>query len=62
MIEESPERRQPLTTEQRKIRDAERRADAEAAMREHRAAQKAFHENRERLRALRLAREAEAGD
>ena len=48
-----------LTTEERKARDAARRADAEQAMREHDAAQKAFYENRERLRALRLAREAE---
>ena len=47
----------PLTSEQRKARDAARRADAEAAMREHEAAQKAFHANREGLKALRLARE-----
>ena len=46
-----------LTSEERKARDAVRRADAEQAMREHEAAQKAFYENRERLRALRLARE-----
>ena len=31
-------------------------------MREHEAAQKAFHENRKRLRAERLAREAQASD
>ena len=48
-----------LTSEERKARDAARRADAEQAMREHDAAQKAFYENRERLKALRLAREAE---
>jgi hypothetical protein len=48
----------PLTSEERKTRDAVRRAEAEQAMREHRAAQKAFHENRDRLRAERLAREA----
>jgi hypothetical protein len=47
-----------LTPEMRKARDAERRAAAEEAMRDHEAAQKAFHENRERLRAERLAREA----
>jgi hypothetical protein len=47
-----------LTPEQRKARDAARRADAEQAMREHEAAQRAFHENRERLKAERLAREA----
>lgn len=46
-----------LTSEERKARDAARRADAEQAMREHEAAQKAFYANRERLRALRLARE-----
>ena len=47
----------PLTPEQRKERDAVRRADAEAAMRDHEAAQKAFYANKERLKALRLARE-----
>jgi hypothetical protein len=46
-----------LTPEQRKAREAARRADAEQAMREHEAARKAFYENRERLKALRLARE-----
>jgi hypothetical protein len=50
-----------LTPEARKARDAERRAKAEEAMREHQAAQKAFYENRERLRAERLAREARLG-
>jgi hypothetical protein len=49
-----------LTSEERKARDAARRVDAEQAMREHAAAQKAFHENRERLKAERLAREARA--
>ena len=47
-----------LTPEERKAREAQRRADAEQAMRDHEAAQKAFYQNRERLRALRLAREA----
>jgi hypothetical protein len=47
----------PLTPEERKARDAARRADAEAAMRDHEAAQKAFYANKERLKALRLARE-----
>jgi hypothetical protein len=47
----------PLTPEQRKERDAQRRADAEQAMREHEAAQKAFYANKERLKALRLASE-----
>ena len=50
-----------LTSEERKARDAQRRADAEQAMREHEAAQKAFYDNRERLKALRLAREAASG-
>jgi hypothetical protein len=47
----------PLTTEERKARDAQRRADAEQAMREHEVAQKAFYANKERLKAARLARE-----
>jgi hypothetical protein len=51
-----------LTSEQRAARNAERRADAEQAMRDHEAAQKAFYENRERLRAERLAREARESD
>jgi hypothetical protein len=49
-----------LTPEQRMARNAQRRADAEEAMRDHEAAQKAFHDNRERLRAERLDREARA--
>jgi hypothetical protein len=49
-----------LTSEERKARDAARRADAEQAMREHEAAQRAFYQNRERLKAQRLAREAQA--
>ncbi len=47
----------PLTTEERKARDAQRRADAEQAMREHDVAQKKFYANKERLKAQRLARE-----
>jgi hypothetical protein len=50
--------REPLTADQRKVRQAERRADAEQAMREHHLAQKAFYDNRERLKAERLACEA----
>ncbi|WP_225121353.1 hypothetical protein [Bradyrhizobium sp. BRP22] len=53
--------REKPTPEQRKARDAERRRDAEQAMREHQLAQEAFHRNRERLKAERLAREAAAG-
>ncbi len=55
----------PLTTEQRKARDAQRRVDAEQAMREHEVAQKKFYANKERLKAQRLARERagqQAGD
>jgi hypothetical protein len=47
-----------LTPEARKAREAERRTKAEEAMRDHQLAQKAFYENRERLRAERTAREA----
>jgi hypothetical protein len=46
------------TPEEKKARDAARRADAAQAMLEYEKAQKAFHQNRERLRAERLAREA----
>lgn len=60
MTEDISYRRKPLTTEQRQARDAARRIEAEKAMREHEAAQKAFYANRERLRAERLAREAAA--
>ncbi|HZR74517.1 MAG TPA: hypothetical protein VFB05_16570 [Bradyrhizobium sp.] len=49
-----------LNREQRLARDAKRRADAEEAMREVAATRKAFDENRKRLRAERLAREAQA--
>jgi hypothetical protein len=49
-----------LTPEQRTARNAERRAEAEQAMREHEEAQKRFHDNRKRLKAERLAREARA--
>jgi hypothetical protein len=54
---DASERQRP-TADQRRAREAERRADAEQAMREHHLAQKAFHDNRERLKAERLAREA----
>ncbi|HEY2682174.1 MAG TPA: hypothetical protein VGI93_01585 [Steroidobacteraceae bacterium] len=47
----------PLTPEERKARDAQRRADAEQAMREHDVAQKAFYANKDRLKAARIARE-----
>ncbi|MET4257372.1 hypothetical protein ABIC09_002308 [Bradyrhizobium sp. S3.12.5] len=60
MTEDLSFRRKPLTPEQRQARDAARRVEAEKAMRDHEAAQKAFYENRERLKAERLAREAAA--
>lgn len=47
-----------LTREQRLARDAKRRAEAEQALRDYAAARKAFDENRKRLKAERLAREA----
>jgi hypothetical protein len=49
-----------LTPEERRLREIQRRSDAELAMKEHQETRRAFFENRERLRALRLAREAEA--
>lgn len=60
MTEDVSFRRKPLTPEQRQARDAARRIEAEKAMRDHEAAQKAFYANKERLRAERLAREAAA--
>ncbi len=60
MTEDLSFRRKPLTPEQRQARDATRRIEAEKAMRDHEAAQKAFYANKERLRAERLAREAAA--
>jgi hypothetical protein len=51
--------RKIITPAQREARKAFKEADAAKAMTEHERAQKAFQENRERLRALRLAREAE---
>jgi hypothetical protein len=47
-----------LTAEEKKARDAARRTDAVQAMLEHEAAQRAFDQNRQRLKAERLAREA----
>ena len=48
-----------LTPQEKKARDVARQADAAQAMQEYRAAQTAFHANRERLKAERLAREAQ---
>ena len=52
------ERKIPTPAE-REARKAFKHVDAAKAMTEHERAQKAFHENRERLKALRLARESE---
>jgi hypothetical protein len=48
----------PITKAERDARNAFRQVDAEKAMTEYETAQKAFHANRERLKAERLAREA----
>ena len=53
--------RKVTTPAEREARKAFREADASKAITEHEAAQKAFSENRERLRAERLSREAAAG-
>ena len=49
-----------ISKEEREARKAFRQADATTAMNEHDTAQKAFAENRERLKAERLLREASA--
>ena len=51
--------RKVITPAEREARKLFREAEAAKAMTEHERAQKAFQENRERLKALRLAREAE---
>ena len=51
--------RKVITPAEREARKAFREVDAAKAMTEHERAQKAFHQNRERLRALRVAREIE---
>jgi hypothetical protein len=48
----------PITSAEREARKAFRQVDAAKAMTEHEIAQKAFANNRERLKAERLAREA----
>jgi hypothetical protein len=50
----------PPTKAERDARKAFRSVDAKKAMTEHEIAQKAFSNNRERLKAERLAREAAA--
>jgi hypothetical protein len=50
--------RKVISPAEREARKVFKEADAAKAMTEHERTQKAFHENRERLKALRLAREA----
>ena len=49
-----------MTPAEREARRVFAAAEAKKAMSDHEKAQKAFHENRERLKAERLARGAEA--
>jgi hypothetical protein len=51
--------RKVISLAEREARKAFREVDAAKAMTEHERAQKRFYENRERLKALRLARESE---
>jgi hypothetical protein len=53
------ERKMPTVAE-REARKAFKQADVKVAMAEYERTQKAFHANHERLKAERLAREAEA--
>ena len=53
-----PQPRKWLSAEERMARHLQRQVEAERALREHAADQEAFHKNRERLKAERLAREA----
>jgi hypothetical protein len=50
--------RKVISPAEREARKVFKEAEAAKAMTEHERAQKAFHENRERLKALRLSREA----
>lgn len=52
--------RKPPTAAEREARKVFRDAEAKVALSEHERAQQAFHANRERLKAERLAREAAA--
>jgi hypothetical protein len=51
----------PISKAEREARKAFRQVDAVKAMSEHALAEEAFAQNRERLKAERLAREAAAG-
>jgi hypothetical protein len=50
--------RKVMTPAEREARKAFRQVEAEKAMTEHEIAEKAFYDNRDRLKAERLAREA----
>jgi hypothetical protein len=54
--------RKVISPADREARKAFKEADAVKALTDHERAQKAFHENRERLKALRLARAAAQSD
>ena len=58
MADEANEKRS-LTRSEREVRKAFRQVEAQKAMTDHEVTQKAFDKNRERLKAERLAREAE---
>jgi hypothetical protein len=60
MSKEETFERKVTTREEREARKVFRAAEAEKAMSEHEKKQKAFLDNRERLKAERLAREAAA--
>jgi hypothetical protein len=51
--------RKVITPAEREARKVFREVEAAKAMTEHERAQRVFHENRERLKALRLARETQ---
>ena len=55
------EQPKPVTKAEREARKAFRQEDAKAAITEHEMAEQAFSNNRERLRAERMAREAVEG-
>ncbi len=55
------EQPKPVTKAEREARKAFRQVDAKSAMTEHETAEKAFSNNRERLRGERLARKAVEG-
>ncbi|QQO13726.1 hypothetical protein JJB99_30740 [Bradyrhizobium diazoefficiens] len=52
--------RRPPTAAEREAHKVFRKAEVKVALSEHERAQQAFHANRERLKAERLAREAAA--